>query len=116
MFVRINGDTGTNYFSNNLQCQGTTVTGGVSSSGTSAFVGLASGGGSNIGVGTLKVHNLDASRRPTWEFTNWAFFGGNSTTNSGGGLWASNALVTSITLFLGAGTFTAANFGFWGRV
>jgi hypothetical protein len=108
IFIRLNGDTGSNYARHQVGGAGASTFASGESSQTAGFIGIGSGSTSSSFVGALVTDILDYTN--TNKNTTVRAFGGTDTNGAGqiklcSTLWLNTSAVTSILIYPDSGNF-----------
>jgi hypothetical protein len=116
LFIRINQDSGANYYGNRWVMSGNVGSGFQDSGATSNSVGLLPASGT-FGSGRILIHSRSDSHGIGWEAASQAnFYAGTTGSLTAGGTYAGSGALQYITLLITAGVWNAADFEFYGYV
>lgn len=112
LFMQVNGDTGTNYDSQEIYAAGATVSGGASAAlahGAIGYMSAASSVANQASSSHVTISNYKSTQWfKTYDYTGGIWLSSASGANytvTGSGQWRSTAAITSILLFLASGSF-----------
>lgn len=114
LLMQFNGDTGTNYTWQRVTSNVSAVSGANAGAAVNnmevGVVSSATDTANYFGTGTFVVGNVSSSvfKTVTSDFLG-VFSVSNATGGSGGGLWASTAAITSVTIFSASGNLVAGS-------
>jgi hypothetical protein len=114
LFIRINQDTGNNYYGDRAVVSGNVITGFQDNPGSSNSVGLIPATGT-FGSGRILIHARSDSHGIGWEASSQAnFYSGTTGSMHAGGTYAGSGPLQYITLRITSGVWNAADFSFYG--